>query len=135
VAPFHQRRPKVCEHGSSPKDSGSRECFLNLGSYTDIRQQHEFLYQAIGLSLLFLLHIDRFGTFGRVQVDLEFGRREGQSSSSDTTFLQLDCDSVEQSDRRRQGVVAGPVGQSGTLNKGRWDSLVVLAELSGFIGE
>jgi hypothetical protein len=60
-----------------PENSGSRERLLNLGGHTDVGQQHEFLDQTVCLSLLFLLDIDWLGAFRRVEMDLEFGRREG----------------------------------------------------------
>lgn len=119
---------------SSPEDSSGRERFLDLGSHTDIGQQHKLLNQTISLSLLFLLHIDRFRTFRRIEVNLQFSRRERQSSSSNSTFLQLDCDGIEQSDRGRQWIIAGPA----ISFRVRWwsnDSLVVLAELGGFVSE
>jgi hypothetical protein len=44
---------------------------------------------------MFLLDVDWLGALGRVEVDLELGRREGERSVTDTSLLELDGDGVE----------------------------------------
>lgn len=125
-----------------PKHSSGWEGLLDLGRHTDVCQQHELLDQAVGLPLLLLLDIDRLGALGRVEMDLELGRRERQCSRSDTAFLELDGHGVEQSNRRGQGVVAGSRlsaepfhGRAKVSRVRKHDLLVIFAILGSLVCE
>ena len=68
---------------------------MDLLRNADVRKQHELFDEAVCLSQLFLLHIDRFRGLRAVKVDLDFGRREIESTGSHASSSELPRKRIE----------------------------------------
>jgi len=91
---------------SKPQDTPQHcslwEGLLDFPRNANVSKQHELLDQAVRLSQLLLLDIDRIGRFRSIKMDFDFWGGEIQGASVHSLLLQLLSEAVEKTNAPRE---------------------------------
>ena len=89
----------------TPQHRSLWEGLLDFPCNTNVSEQHELLDQAVGLSQLLLLDIDRIGRFRTIEMDFDFRRGEIQCASVHSLLLQLLSEGIQKTNAPRELVL------------------------------